>query len=361
MCCSWPCRRAVRGPSRRPRLRRCRRPRRPRWGPGRGTSGGRVPGGAGFGGAAGCLERAARARVERGDRSGRRRDARLGAGALVVVPDGRAAGRVDAALTALLGRGGTRCSPPMPGPRSGIGSGWPCGGGCAGGRRDPGRDVRAGPGSGARRDLGRRGRQSQRAARAAAACAGGAVAASRSGQVRVSVGELELHRRGRAAGRERVGEAVGRVAGPGAVGRAARTDRGDGDLARDEARSGRAVAHVGVAGRAGGAEARARAGAGAPAGVCAADGVRPVSGRRAVSALRGAVGGAGRGRAALWVVRGGGDLVALSRVRGFRLRAQIVGRGGPRRSWGGRFPRCRCGRPGGSRCSTPCRGRPRWW
>lgn len=34
------------------------------------------------------------------------------------------------------------------------------------------------------------------------------------------------------------------------------------------------------------------------------------------------------------------------------------GRAGRRRSWGGRFPRCRCARPGGSRSSTRCRGQP---
>ncbi len=50
-----------------------------------------------------------------------------GRGALVVLPDGRAVARLDAALTELLGRAGTRCSPPTPDRRSGTPGGSPCG------------------------------------------------------------------------------------------------------------------------------------------------------------------------------------------------------------------------------------------
>lgn len=237
MCCSSPCRRVVLGPSRSRRPRRCRRLRCPRRGPGGGTSGGRVPGGARVGGCApGRVERVAGARVERGDRAGRRRDARLGA---------RGARR----RTGRAGRRAGRCrADRAAGGRAACAAHRRCGareavsavaGRAAGvrarGRRDAGRDVRARTGSGACRDLGRRGRESQRAARAAAACAGCVAAAGRVGQVRVSVGELELHGGGRAAGGERVGAAVGRVARAGAGAAPLVRTVGDGDLARDEA------------------------------------------------------------------------------------------------------------------------------
>lgn len=55
--------------------------------------------------APGRVDRAPRTALARGDRPRHGRHPRLGRGALVVVPDGRTAGRVDAALTEVLGEG----------------------------------------------------------------------------------------------------------------------------------------------------------------------------------------------------------------------------------------------------------------
>ena len=107
MCCSWPCRRAARGPSSGPRPSQCRPPGIPEAG-----SWARYERGAAFleslasGGAPRAVWNALPG-PEWSEELARAVAATLasGRGALVVLPDGRAVARVDAALTALLGEG----------------------------------------------------------------------------------------------------------------------------------------------------------------------------------------------------------------------------------------------------------------
>ena len=311
MCCSWPCRRAAPGRRRGRRPSRCRRPRAPEPG-----SWGRYGAGPAFLEALAAGGRAARgvdraARAASGPRSWRGPSAATlasGRGALVVVPDGRAAARVDAALDRAA-RGGAACAADRRRrAREAVPAQWLAvqPGRGAGRGRDPGRDVRAGAGPGAGRPLGRRGRQPQRAARPAAACPRGAAAAGRPGQVRLPAGRAGAAR-WRPPSWSRAGWARPLVAEREQVRAAAPLVRtvGDGDLARDEAARAARLPTLAWQAVREGLRARAGAGAGAAPGICAAAGLRTVPDARALPALRGAAGGAGRG-ATLRVRRGAG-------------------------------------------------------
>ena len=129
-CCNWPCRRAAPAPRRRASPGAAARAP----GPGAGHLGAlraraRLPRRPGLRGAPRAVWNALPG-PEWSEELARAVAATLasGRGALVVVPDGRAVARVDAALTALLGDGPPRaCSPPTPDPRSGTRSGSRCG------------------------------------------------------------------------------------------------------------------------------------------------------------------------------------------------------------------------------------------
>ncbi len=158
-----------------------------------------------------------------------------GRGALVVVPDGRAADRVDAALTGVLGRGGTRCSPPRRAPRSGTRAGSPCGAGPCGPSSAPG--PRCSPpygtsgssSSGTTATAATASRTPRSPTRARCSCCAPPTTGA------LPPGQHELHRRGRPARRDRLGPGADRRTRAGPRRRPLIRTVGDGELARDEA------------------------------------------------------------------------------------------------------------------------------
>ena len=161
-----------------------------------------------------CLAEAARARSEGGR------------GSVIVVPDHRDVARVDAALTTLLGPGGTSGSPPTRGRRRSLhrlaqGAAWAC----AGGGRHPRCGVCAGAGPRAGVVVGRRRRPARRAAGALPPRAGGARGPGASRGRRAARRWLRPHGGHPGVGRQRRHEADRRTprhgAPPGARGRRA--------------------------------------------------------------------------------------------------------------------------------------------
>ncbi|CAM5488085.1 hypothetical protein STANM309S_02801 [Streptomyces tanashiensis] len=204
---------------------RCRR-RRPRTrAPGRVTARARVPGRPERARAAPQyrVDRAAGPALARGDRrEPSRRRSPQGRGALVVVPDGRSAARVDAALTEVLGAGRH-----APAHRRGSGPEKryaPMARGTArrgaGGRRHPCRDVcRPRPRPRPRRNLGRRRCQPQRTTTPPTPTSARVLLpARRPRPLRLPARLHQLHRRGRPARRDRLGAAAARRTASGSAG-----------------------------------------------------------------------------------------------------------------------------------------------
>ena len=275
------------------------------------------------------VDRAARAALgARRSRAPSPRRSPRGAGALVVVPDGRVAARVDAALTEAARRGQARAAHRRGGPREavpGVARGPPRLG--PGRRRHARRDVRPGAGSGPGRRSGTTATaataSSTRPSRTRARCcccaprttAPGSCWAGRAARSRArSSSQTGWASPLRRPDRERCG-------GPPLV----RTV-GDAELARDEAARAARLPSLAWQAVRDGLAIGPGAGAGAAPGLRTAAGVRALPGPRAVRALRGAAGGGRRARAACAPGAGGeAPHWHCPECGSTRLRAQIVG------------------------------------